>query len=210
MTAGDRIRNERKARGLSQAEFASLLGVSQSALSDAERDGGGLKASFLLAFSDFTGKSIDWILKGNQIVSNARFLTPEETVSLPLYLAPASAGLPTPVSPQVSEETVLVTKEMVPHPKDSYAVKVAGDSMKGAGIQWGDIVIVDRKKEVTVGSIVVAVVEGGTTVKRLQNIGDRWFLYAANDDYKPIEITDLETTLQGVVIALIRDLKNLN
>jgi DNA polymerase V len=70
--------------------------------------------------------------------------------------------------------------------------RVSGDSMTGAGIHNGDLLIVDRSIEPTSGRVVIAVLNGERTVKRLHSEGDRLLLLAENANYPPIEVSELE------------------
>lgn len=94
---------------------------------------------------------------------------------------------------------------MVKNPAETYAVRAAGDSMTGSGIEEGDILIVDIAIEAQDKSIVVASVNGEQTVKRLWKKGEVIKLMPDNSDYEPIEITkDMHFKTQGVVVWVIR------
>lgn len=81
--------------------------------------------------------------------------------------------------------------------------------MIDAGIRYGDMLICDRKREPRRGDIVIAVVDGETLVKRLEIVeevvGRKVLLYPENKDMAPIDITDREGIIQGVVERLLRD-----
>ena len=77
--------------------------------------------------------------------------------------------------------------------------------MTGAGINNGDLLVVDRSLEAKSGSIVVAVVNGELTVKRLQIDRKRIRLAPENPSYRPIEIKEFsELVIWGVVAHVIR------
>ena len=77
--------------------------------------------------------------------------------------------------------------------------------MKGAGIYDGDVILVDRSVEPAHGLIVLAVVDGEFTVKRLYKRGKTVRLVSENDDFPPIELCDeQELTIWGVVTFSIR------
>ena len=84
----------------------------------------------------------------------------------PLFLARISAGFPSPADDYV-ESALDLNAYLVRNPAATFMVKVSGDSMIGAGIADGDILVVDRSEEAVHGRIVVAVLDGELTVKRL-------------------------------------------
>jgi DNA polymerase V len=82
----------------------------------------------------------------------------------------------------------------------TFLVRVAGDSMQGAGISDGDELVVDRSLQPVDGNVVVAILDGELTVKRLRLAGGVVRLMADNPDYPDIEIPELgELTIWGVV-----------
>lgn len=79
--------------------------------------------------------------------------------------------------------------------------------MIGAGIHSGDLLIVDRAIQAVDGSIVIAVVNGELTVKRLSKTGDRLLLLAENEQYTPLEINEhTDFQIWGVVTNAIHPL----
>ena len=85
----------------------------------------------------------------------------------------------------------------------SFMLRVSGDSMTGAGIYDGDLIAVDTKIQPTHGLIVVAIVEGGYTVKYLRRKGNKYFLRPANLKYKDI-YPESEFKIVGVVTGSVR------
>lgn len=110
------------------------------------------------------------------------------TLPLPFFTANVSAGFPSPADDYV--ETQLDLNELIiKHPSATFFVKVNGNSMQEAGIFSGDILVVDRSISPSHGKIVVAVLDGEFTVKRLWiEKGGRILLTPENAAYKPIEI----------------------
>ncbi len=82
------------------------------------------------------------------------------------------------------------------------ALVIRGDSMKNAGILNGDTVIVRKQPSAENGDIIIALLEGGATCKRLSLRNGRILLMPENDDYEPIDGTDL--VILGKVTAVIR------
>ncbi len=99
-----------------------------------------------------------------------------------------------------------LNERLVRHPAATFFVRVEGDSMIGAGIHSGDILVVDRSMEPTDRSIVVAVLNGELTVKRLWRKNGRVRLEPENPDYPVIEIAEgEELIIWGVVTSAIRE-----
>lgn len=93
------------------------------------------------------------------------------------------------------------------HPDATYMLRVGGESMSGAEIHTGDLLAVDKHLEADHGHIVVAVVHGECTVKRLVREGQSWWLMPANPAFKPYEITDTdELRIWGVVTHVVHEL----
>lgn len=131
-----------------------------------------------------------------------RYETDNESV--PLYQHLIAAGPCTDSSGPV-EEHLDLPGSMIPHPADTYAVKVTGDSMKGDNIEEGDILIVDCTLEPQHNNIVIASVDNEQTVKRLKNEDGKITLMPSNHHYEPIEITEhTKLDIQGVVTWVIR------
>ena len=122
---------------------------------------------------------------------------------LPLYLSHIKAGFPSPADDYLDRKLDL-NEHLIKHPASTFFVKVKGDSMTGAGINSGDILIVDRSLEPKDKRIIVAVVNGDFTVKRISKINDELFLIAENPKYDPIEIKDgMDFEVWGVVVHVI-------
>jgi len=124
----------------------------------------------------------------------------------PLFMVPVSAGFPSPAEDYI-EGKLDLNKHLIKHPAATFFVKVTGDSMIDAGIHPGDILIVDRSIEPGDNKVVIAVVDGELTVKRIRVIKDKIFLMSENKDYKPMRI-EAETGFEiwGVVTNVIHPL----
>ncbi|MFH7325878.1 LexA family protein [Desulfurivibrio sp. C05AmB] len=124
----------------------------------------------------------------------------------PLFAGGVSAGFPSPADDYIDSRLDL-NDFLVKHAAATFFVRVAGDSMIGAGIHDGDILVVDRSLEPVSGKVVIAVVNGELTVKRLQQENGLVRLVAENPNYPPIELTE-ETAgeIWGVVTSVIHSL----
>ena len=121
----------------------------------------------------------------------------------PLTGSPVTAGFPSPAESYL-ESPLDLNQLLVRRPAATFFVRVAGDSMLGAGIHPGDILVVDRSLEPRHGAIVIACVDNEFTVKYLRSDGDAWQLEAANPAYPPLTFTEgMELKLFGVVTAVI-------
>tara|TARA_Y100001970_G_scaffold294319_1_gene450471 strand:- start:2423 stop:2833 length:411 start_codon:yes stop_codon:yes gene_type:complete len=124
---------------------------------------------------------------------------------LPLILSRVPAGFPSPAEDFI--EGSLDLNDYIKHPAATYFVQAEGDSMIGAGIYDGDLLIVDRSLEPKNGSIVIASVMGELTVKRLQrDTQGAWLLKAENPDYPTISLLE-ESQIWGVVKNSVRNLE---
>jgi repressor LexA len=126
-------------------------------------------------------------------------------VEIPIY-GSISAGLPSDERQQ-ADGCVSVDVETLRLPKGArvFALRVRGDSMNGAGILPGDIVVLEFK-EAKNGDIVAALIDGETTLKRYVVQRGKPFLKAENPRYRDL-IPAQELVIQGVQIALLRVLK---
>lgn len=122
-------------------------------------------------------------------------------VTIPFYSSRVSAGNPITVSEEV-ESYIFPAKKF--H-KNTFLVGVQGDSMEGAGILDGDMLLVDTQKEPKINNIVIARVDGQLTVKTLITTNGAMFLQPENSKYKPIPI-DNTTEIIGVVVSIQRDM----
>lgn len=112
------------------------------------------------------------------------------------------AGWPSPAEEEL-RDTLSLDEFLVQNPDASFLLKVSGDSMTGAGILPGDLVIVDRGQTAKSGDIVIAEVDGEWTMKFLKKSGDTVYLVPANPRYKPIKPKH-ELKITGVVTAVVR------
>ncbi len=124
----------------------------------------------------------------------------------PLFACGVSAGFPSPAEDYI-EGKLDLNELMVANPAATFFVRVAGDSMIGAGIHHHDILVVDRSLAPAPGRVVIAVVDGELTVKRLVSQDGQLRLRAENPDYPDILPTeDSEWEIWGVVSFVIHSL----
>lgn len=120
---------------------------------------------------------------------------------LPFDTVKVSAGFPSPAA-DYEEKTLDINEYLIRNPISTFFFPVQGESMQGAEIFDGDVLVVDRSIKARHGHIVVAFVNGERLVKRLHHRNGRVALLAENPIYKPLEIQEgLELTVWGVVIG---------
>lgn len=127
-----------------------------------------------------------------------------EPNSSPLYASQPAAGFPAPGDDLV-EKPLDLNDLLIDNPTATFFVRVSGDSMEGAKIFNGDILVVDRSVTPLDGCIVVAAVYGEMVVKRLSKHAGRVELLSENAEYAPISINDAEDIfIWGVVTGSAR------
>lgn len=103
---------------------------------------------------------------------------------LPLVTESVAAGFPSPADDYI-DSGIDLNEQLIRHPSSTFFLRVSGESMGGAGILHGDLLIVDRSLEPRPGRIVVAVLDGAFTLKRLARHRGRLRLEAAHPAYPP-------------------------
>lgn len=117
----------------------------------------------------------------------------------PLLARPVPAGFPSPAT-DYYEERLSLDEHLVEHQEATFFVRVQGHSMTGFGIHDGDLLVVDRSLEPQDRSVVVAVVDGGFTVKQMCRIPDGILLRSGTPGHKDILVSgDQELSVWGVV-----------
>jgi DNA polymerase V len=125
-------------------------------------------------------------------------------VKAPLFSSRPAAGFPAPGDDQV-ENILDINDLVVKNPASTFFVRVEGDSMIGAGIFSGDVLVVDRSSDPKDGVIVVAAVNGELVVKRLSIKEGTAILMSENEQYEPIIVGDGEECfIWGVVVGSVR------
>jgi repressor LexA len=123
------------------------------------------------------------------------------SLALPL-VGNIAAGFPSPAEEEL-RDVISLDEYLITRPNASFLLKANGDSMIGAGIMDGDLLIVEKGREPKSGDIVVAQVDGEWTMKYFRKQGKKVFLEAANPKYSPIT-PQSELRLEGVITAVIR------
>ena len=130
----------------------------------------------------------------------------EKEYALPLYAAGVSAGFPSPADDYV-ESALDLNEHLVREPAATFFVRAQGESMIGAGIHDGDLLIVDRSAETTNGKVVIASINGELTVKRYLRRDGKVWLTPENPAYKALLLNEGDDVrMWGVVTNVIHPL----
>ena len=122
---------------------------------------------------------------------------------IPFFDQPVQAGFPSPADDHL-EERLDLNKKLIKHPSATFFVRVEGESMRDAGIFKDDILIVDRSIDPIDGKIVIALINGEFTVKKIRIKGKQIFLQAENPLFPLIEIApEWDFQIWGVVTYII-------
>ena len=125
---------------------------------------------------------------------------------IPFFCDLIKAGFPSPAD-DYSDSSLDFNEYLVKNKAATFIVRVQGDSMTGAGINSGDLLVVDRSLSPVNNSVIVAVVSGEFTVKKLVKEKGRYYIYPENPDYPVLEITEeMDFQVWGVVSYAIHSL----
>jgi len=124
------------------------------------------------------------------------------TFRAPLFIWQVPAGFPSPADDYMDKRLDL-NEHFIRHPEATFYCRVSGQSMTGAGIFDGDLLIVDRAVHPAQGDVILAALNGELTCKILDRRNRR--LLSANDGYPPLPIKEgADFQIEGVVIHSIR------
>ena len=136
------------------------------------------------------------------------FLKPQKGNNLGQWLVEQgiSAGFPSPAD-DFKEVRISLDKELVKNQESTFYARVSGDSMLGAGIDDGDLLVIDKSLSPENGKIAVCFIDGDFTVKRIVKEKGKLYLKAENKKYKSIEIKEgNELIIWGIVEYVIKKL----
>ena len=125
------------------------------------------------------------------------------SMALVVYSSRVPAGFPSPADDHI-EGKLDLNEHLIRHPAATFLARAAGESMKDAGIFDGDLLVVDRSRTAETDDIVIAVMHGELTVKRLKKPNGAWVLAAESATYPDIPIDDAGCEVWGVVTHSIR------
>ncbi|MBT2583961.1 transcriptional repressor LexA [Planococcus sp. ISL-109] len=125
-----------------------------------------------------------------------------ELVEVPL-IGNVAAGLPA-FATENYETSYPLPREWLLSPKDSFSLTVTGESMNGAGIDKGDVVVVHQQNTASSGDIVIAVIDGEATMKKYMSMGSEILLVAENPEFEPIMMRSEDVYINGRVIGVMK------
>ena len=147
--------------------------------------------------SEGTGKAVGNVIPATAVRGGLR---------LPFFDLGIRAGFPIPLDNDEKAQDIELLRMLCPHPEASYLIRVAGNSMIDAGINDGDIIIVDKShRNPTPSEVAVCELNGEYTLKRFEKDGDGCgWLVPANPDYPRIRITEDDSfSVWGTVSYII-------
>ncbi len=185
----NRLKELRKKKGLNQIELSNILNVQQSTISNWENERTEIdkKSTFILA--EFFDVSVDFLL-GRESVDDEKikaiggFAVPDKFL-IPI-VGQVVAGKPIE-SPEYLEGYLYIDYK---NADEYFALRVNGDSMLGAGIVPGSLLIIHKQTYASNGDIIVGSIDGESTVKRYKESNGAIFLMPENNAYNPILITE--------------------
>ena len=128
----------------------------------------------------------------------------DESHSIPLTSNNISAGFPSPAD-DFKEIRISLDREIVKNEEATFYARVDGESMLGAGLNDGDLIVIDRSAEPKDGSIAVCFLDGEFTVKRLKLKNKEIYLMPENSKYSPIKIGEgNELSIWGIVTYVVK------
>ena len=134
------------------------------------------------------------------------FLKPKKGNSMGQWLIEQgiSAGFPSPAD-DFKEIRISLDKELVKNQESTFYARVSGDSMIGAGLDDGDLLVIDRSINPENGKIAVCLIDGEFTVKRIKKEKNKLYLMPENKKYKAIELKEEnELIIWGIVEYIIK------
>mgnify|MGYP001273687921 FL=1 len=134
------------------------------------------------------------------------FFQPSKEKLKRLHLAQegVSAGFPSPAD-DFKELRISIDQEVVRNEEATFYARVSGESMQGAGLDDGDLLVIDRSLEPQDNKIAVCFIDGSFTVKRLKVKVNCLYLMPENKNYKPIKVSEEdELVIWGIVTYVVK------
>ena len=127
-------------------------------------------------------------------------------LNTPLLSTEVPAGFPSPADDYI-EESIDLNEHLILNPFSTFFLRVSGNSMINSGIHDKDLIIVDKSLTARQGNIVIAMVDGAFTIKRLSKKNNSFYLKAENHNYPDLYFSNhIDVQIWGVVIYSIHNL----
>ncbi len=131
------------------------------------------------------------------------FNSTTKKIKIPLLTHSVSAGFPSPADDH-TEENIDLNEHLISNPFSTFFLRVKGDSMINAGIKDKDLIIVDKSLTARPGNIIIAMIDGEFTMKRLSIKNNELYLKAENHNYPDFRFKNhINVQIWGVVIYSI-------
>ena len=131
------------------------------------------------------------------------FTSTSKKLKIPLLSDAISAGFPSPAD-DYTEENIDLNDHLISNPFSTFFLRVKGDSMINAGIQDKDLIIVDKSLTAKPGNIIIAMIDGEFTIKRLSIRNNELYLKAENNTYPDFKFKNhIDIQIWGVVVYSI-------
>jgi len=131
-------------------------------------------------------------------------ITTDSEQGVTIVQGDVQAGFPSPAQGEYGD-VIDLNAELINHPETTFCARVIGTSMKDAGINEGDLIIIDRSLQAESGSIAVCFLDGDFTVKRVIIKSDGVYLAPANDRFPEIKVMQSQDfRIWGVVTHIIK------
>lgn len=193
MTFGTKLKSIRLSMGLSQEEFAKKLNTTKQVISRYETEQRTPKITIAQEYANILGVPLQNLIDNNVDFPLATNIIPmPEAKSIPL-VGNIACG-----EPILAEENIEGYVKAPAYCEGSFALRCKGDSMTGARIMDGDIVIIRQQSDIDDGEIAAVLIEDEATLKRVYKMPGRLVLRAENPRYAPIDLSGAE--LDGVRI----------
>lgn len=143
-------------------------------------------------------------VNNNKLILSIHPAEADSPIELPLVTHGVSAGFPSPAL-DFMEYKIDLNKYLTRNALSTFYIRVSGHSMINAGIDDGDLLVVDRSLDPADGRIAICLIDGEFTVKRLKYTPDGLFLMPENPAYQPIAVTDQnQFVMWGLVTYVIK------
>ena len=131
------------------------------------------------------------------------FTSTSKKLKIPLLSDAISAGFPSPAD-DYTEENIDLNDHLISNPFSTFFLRVKGDSMINAGIQDKDLIILDKSLTAKPGNIIIAMIDGEFTIKRLSIRNNELYLKAENNTYPDFKFKNhIDIQIWGVVVYSI-------
>lgn len=184
---GDRLRQLRTARDLSQMEFSKQIGISKSSVNMYERGEREPGLETLEQIADYFNVDMDYLLGKTDIVNKGNWaFVPSNIIPMPIMEKIPLLGSIACGAPILAQDHIEDYVDKPKHIKSDFALTCKGDSMINARIFDGDVVYIRQQDTVENGEIAAVLIDGEATLKRVRLFDDHISLEPENPQYRPI------------------------